>query len=71
MNKITRNLVILGLLTLLSACGVVERHATGMAEQMTAPKKCASETTRIAPSYTTTSSYRCVGNGCHDYGCGK
>lgn len=58
------------LLSLLSGCAFVDRHAAGMAEQM-APNKCRTETTRYAPSYSTSSSYRCVGEGCQDYGCNQ
>jgi hypothetical protein len=58
------------LLSLLTGCAFIDRHATGMAEQM-APNKCRTETTRYAPSYSTTSSYRCVGEGCQDYGCNQ
>jgi outer membrane murein-binding lipoprotein Lpp len=34
-------------------------------------ERCESQTARYAQSYTTTSSYRCVGDGCQDYGCNQ
>jgi len=54
--------------SILSGCAFVDRHATGMRDQLL-PNKCATETTRHASSYSTTSTYRCVGDACQDYGC--
>jgi PBP1b-binding outer membrane lipoprotein LpoB len=55
---------------LLSGCSFVDRHASGMAEQLK-PNQCTTQTTQVAPDYSTTSSYRCVGEGCQDYGCNQ
>jgi outer membrane murein-binding lipoprotein Lpp len=65
-----------------TGCATIEKYADklGQAVDSLADKvertvkkqeRCDSQTTRYAPSYSTTSSYRCVGEGCQDYGCNQ
>jgi hypothetical protein len=55
----------------LVGCSKIDGYVSKVEQKIKKKDECISQTTRIAPSYTTDISYRCVGEGCHDYGCNK
>lgn len=57
------------MLTQLSACTWVDRQVTDVEQRLNKTKSCEQVSQRNAPDYVSSKRYRCVGEGCHDYGC--